>query len=138
MDGESRVARKKRRTVVLVDDVPAIREALARVIARSDQLELVGQAGDYRSALELLEAAHPDIAVVDRSMPGGDPTRGFERLRAAFPATALVLLTATPLADVEPSLLLTVHACLDKCRPLSEAVASLEAVVLPGGRPVLA
>lgn len=128
MDNERRANATGRTTVVLVDDSSAIRQALARVIARSDELELVGEAVDYPSAFELLGRVSPHVAVIDRSMPGDDPTLAIEQLRARFPATALVLLTGTPVGQVEPRLLELVEICLDKCLPLPEAVASLEAV----------
>lgn len=115
---------------MVIDDVEPIRIALARVIARSPQLRLVGQAADFPSAFELLESTAPDIAVIDRSMPGSVPTSAFQQLRARFPHTSIVLLTGTPIELIEEPLLDTVDACLDKCRPLSEAMSTLESVPL--------
>ena len=130
MDGCEGPTGERRVTIVVIDDVEPIRTALARVIERSPQLRLIGQAADFPSAFDLLESAVPDIAVIDRSMPGSDPTSAFKELRARFPRTWIVLLTGTPVELVEAPLLDTVDGCLDKCVPLSDAVASLESVAL--------
>ena len=134
MDAPEGSASQQQRTVVVVDDVEQIRLLLARLIATSPGLTLVGQATDFASAFEVIESTRPDIAVIDRSMPGPDPSSAFRLLRARFPDTVLVLLTATPADDLEPSLLSTVDTTIDKCSPLSAVLASLEAVGVAGRR----
>jgi DNA-binding NarL/FixJ family response regulator len=134
MEGREDSTGRKRRTVVVVDDYEQVRQAVARVIARRDDLSLVGQAADYPSAFELIEEARPDIVVIDRSMPGSEPAAAFLRLRERYPAMSLVLLTGLPVDQVEPGLLDVVDKAIDKCSPLSEAVASIAA--LPRRRPL--
>lgn len=115
-----------RRTVVVVDDVAQIRSMLTRVIHRSPQLRVVGEAADFEAAFELLEATMPDIAVVDRRVDDTDPVAAVAALRARFPDTVLVLLSGTPRSDVEPALLDAVDAFADKLAPLGDTVALLE------------
>jgi DNA-binding NarL/FixJ family response regulator len=55
----------KRARILLVDDHPTMREGLARVIDEADDLTVCGQAENIHGALELIEAAQPDLAIVD-------------------------------------------------------------------------
>ncbi|WP_243407748.1 response regulator transcription factor [Frankia canadensis] len=81
--------------VVLADDAPLFRDALAELLHR-DGCEVVAQAGDADGLLEAVERHRPDIAVVDIRMP---PTQRLEGLRAALllrqrhPGTGTLLLS---------------------------------------------
>jgi DNA-binding NarL/FixJ family response regulator len=55
--------------VVLADDHALVRDGLRAVLARERDIEVVGEAADGRDALSVTEAAKPDVAVVDLSMP---------------------------------------------------------------------
>lgn len=61
--------------VVVADRQPLFREAAVRAVRQRTQLRLVGEAGDGRSALRLLRAEAPDVAVVDVRLPGIDGRR---------------------------------------------------------------
>lgn len=84
----------QRTTVVVADDHPLYREAVARAVRARPDFELVGEAGDGREALERIRAAIPDVAVLDVEMPS---LRGLEIVAAlrrdAIP-TRIVLLSA--------------------------------------------
>ena len=122
-----------RRTVVVVDDDDQVRTLIARVIGRSAVLAVVGEATDFASAYDLIEATRPEIAVLDRSMPGPDAATAFRRLRGAFPETALVVLSGTPVTELEPELLGSVDAAADKCGPLERVREALETLDLRAG-----
>jgi DNA-binding NarL/FixJ family response regulator len=62
---------KERDRVLIVDDHPAVREALALRIARQPDLEVCGEAADTGDALRLLDEARPDVAVVDITLKTG-------------------------------------------------------------------
>lgn len=128
MDASEGRAVGRRSTVAVVDDVDQIRQMLVRGIGRSTALTVVGEAADFPSAFDLLEAANPDIALVDRAMDGADPVAAFAELRARFPGTSVVLLSGTPAEHVETDVLRLVDAFADKLAPLADTVALLEAV----------
>jgi DNA-binding NarL/FixJ family response regulator len=68
------MGRKKpenRARVLIVDDHPAVREALALRIGRQADLEVCGEAADMSEALRLVADTHPDVAVVDISLKTG-------------------------------------------------------------------
>ena len=62
---------KKRARVLIVDDHPAVREALAMRIGRQSDLEVCGEAADMSEALRLVADTQPDVAVVDISLKTG-------------------------------------------------------------------
>src|SRR5262249_27533726 len=65
--------RAERVGVLLVDDPPAFRKAVATLIAASDQLIVTGQAGTGESALAVLagpRAAGTGLVLIDINMPG--------------------------------------------------------------------
>ncbi len=59
---------KKRARILIVDDHPAIREALAMRIGRHPDLEVCGEAADLSEALRLVADTQPDAAVIDISL----------------------------------------------------------------------
>lgn len=61
----------KRARVLIVDDHPAVREALAMRIARQSDLEVCGEAADVGEALRQLAQTRPDVAIIDISLKTG-------------------------------------------------------------------
>ena len=59
------VARPQRVRVLVADDHPIYREGIVRAIKERPDLELVGEAGDGRDALEQIKSLTPDVAVLD-------------------------------------------------------------------------
>ena len=62
---------KKRARVLIVDDHPAVRMALALLIGQESDLELCGEAADLSEALRLVADTQPDVAVIDISLKTG-------------------------------------------------------------------
>ena len=58
--------------VLVVDDQTLIRSAIADMVSHTPDLELVGEAGDGRRAVDLTRAARPDVVLMDIRMPGMD------------------------------------------------------------------
>jgi DNA-binding NarL/FixJ family response regulator len=58
--------------VLIVDDHPAVCEALASRLGREPDLNVCGRAADLNEALRLIADTQPDVAVVDMSLPSGD------------------------------------------------------------------
>ncbi len=68
--------------IVLADDHAILRHALSRAMQQEDDMEVVGQASDGHSAVELARELRPDIVVMDISMPdlnGIEATREIQR-----------------------------------------------------------
>lgn len=79
--------------VVLVDDHTILREGLRSLLALQEDIEVVGEASDGASALELIGRVKPDVAVMDVAMPGMDGLEATRRVKKDFPETRVLILT---------------------------------------------
>jgi DNA-binding NarL/FixJ family response regulator len=77
----SRKEAEERARVLIVDDHPAVREALAIRIGRQRDLEVCGEAADMGEALRLVAGTQPDVAVVDISLKTGNGLDLIQRIK---------------------------------------------------------
>jgi DNA-binding NarL/FixJ family response regulator len=77
----SRSKLKKKARVLIVDDHPAVREALALRIGRQPDLEVCGEAADMIEALRRIADARPDVAVVDLALKTGSGIDLIKRIK---------------------------------------------------------
>ena len=80
--------------VMVVDDHPMWREAVARDLAEAG-LDVVATAGDGAEALRRLPAVRPDVLVLDLQMPQLDGVGTTRHVVAEHPATRVLVLTAS-------------------------------------------
>jgi DNA-binding NarL/FixJ family response regulator len=81
--------------LTIIDDSTLFREGLVRV-ARDLGFEVVAQAGDAQSLVELVRANAPDVAVLDIRMPPTFTTEGLvaaREIRSAFPSLGVLVLS---------------------------------------------
>ncbi len=81
--------------LTIVDDSTLFREGLVRV-ARDLGFDVIGQAGDAESLVELISADPPDVAVLDIRMPPTFTTEGLiaaREMRVAFPSIGVLVLS---------------------------------------------
>jgi two-component system nitrate/nitrite response regulator NarL len=88
------MGRNRPTSVLIADDHPLFREAIARVIAERVELELVAEASDGRSALAKIRELQPDVAVIDVRMPELDGSDVLVALREEGLRTNVVFLSA--------------------------------------------
>ena len=82
--------------VLVVDDHRLFRQGLIGLMkTRKDLVEVVGEAASGREAVRLTQALQPDVVLMDISMPEGDGIEATASIRARFPDTAVVILTAS-------------------------------------------
>jgi two-component system, LytTR family, response regulator len=79
--------------VLVVDDEPAARKGVIRLLERDPDIEVVGEARDGREAVDQVRALEPDLLFLDVQMP---ELNGFEVLAEVGPDTvpAVVFVTA--------------------------------------------
>ena len=80
-------------SVLVADDHPLYRDALATAVARHPGLELVGQAETGTRALDAIERLRPDVAVLDARMPEIEGTEILQRLQRMSLGTKVVLVS---------------------------------------------
>jgi two-component system nitrate/nitrite response regulator NarL len=90
----------RRATVYVADDHPLFREGLTRAVAHRADLELVGQAGDGRRALEEIRGLCPDVALLSVRMPEIDGLHVLQTIVRDNLSTAVVLLAAEPSSEL--------------------------------------
>ena len=79
--------------VVLVDDDDLMRAGLRSVLSSDDTIEVVGDAGDGREAVERIRGLHPDLVLMDIRMPHVDGISATREVLSAFPDVKVVVLT---------------------------------------------
>jgi two-component system, NarL family, nitrate/nitrite response regulator NarL len=86
--------------VLVADDHPAMRGALARLVSEHEALELVGEAGDGERAMAMVDDLAPDVALLDVRMPGLDGLAVLSRLRAAGSPVRVLLISGNDESEV--------------------------------------
>ena len=101
--------------VMLLEDDTAFREALAFVLAKEHELEVIAQAGSLAEARQALDG-RLDVALLDLALPDGDGTELIAELRRSNPSIKVMVLSATiwPRRVEELLLRAEVDAVLDK------------------------
>ena len=81
-------------SVLVADDHPLYRDGITRAIKARPDLELVGEAGDGRDALLLIQELAPQVAVVDINMPSLSGIQVVTALSDLESPTRVLVLTA--------------------------------------------
>lgn len=61
--------------IIIADDHPILTQGVSQILSTKDNLEIIGQATDGKTALEIIRKDKPDLAILDVQMPVMD---GFE------------------------------------------------------------
>ena len=77
--------------ILIVDDHPAVREALAIRIAGENDLVVCGEAADLAEALELAAATHPDVAIIDVVLKTASGIDLIKRLKARHATIRMIV-----------------------------------------------
>jgi DNA-binding NarL/FixJ family response regulator len=80
--------------ILIADDHALFRDGL-RSLLQAQGHEVVGEARDGKQAIELAAELHPDLVLMDVSMPGLDGVAATRELRALQPDVKVVMLTAS-------------------------------------------
>jgi DNA-binding NarL/FixJ family response regulator len=81
------------KSVLIVDDNAAIRMAMRSFLEEQPELEVCGEAVNGRNAIEKASLLHPDLIILDYSMPVMNGLEAADVLKRILPAVPLVLYT---------------------------------------------
>jgi NarL family two-component system response regulator LiaR len=80
--------------VLIVDDHAVVREGLRAFLELQDRMEVIGEAGDGREAIEEAERLRPDVILMDLVMPRLDGVEAMRELHEQVPAARVIVLTS--------------------------------------------
>jgi len=79
--------------VVVADDHPVFRMGLRRLLESVPEVDIVGEASDTASVVEVVIDTRPDVVVMDLHMPGGGGVEATQRIRRDAPEVRVLVLT---------------------------------------------
>lgn len=115
--------------ILIVDDHAIFREGIRALLTDNEELEIVGEAGDGREALEKIQQLEPDVAIMDVAMPLMDGLEATRRIHKEYPGVRVLILTQYDSKEyVLPSLRAGASGCVPKRVVASELVSAIRAV----------
>ena len=79
--------------ILLADDHAMVRQGFRLILTSQPDMEIIGEVGNGREALEAVEKLHPDVVVMDVAMPELNGIEATRRITAAFPRTRILALS---------------------------------------------
>ena len=79
--------------ILVVDDHEIVRKGLCRLIGTRSDWHVCGEAGNGREAIEKASALHPDLVLMDVSMPVMGGIEATREIRRLFPAIRVVIIS---------------------------------------------
>ena len=80
--------------VLIADDHTLVRDGTRRILEAEKDLEVVAEASNGEEAVALTSSLRPDVAIIDIAMPVLDGIEVTRQIKALYPATAVLILTA--------------------------------------------
>jgi DNA-binding NarL/FixJ family response regulator len=84
----------KRITILIAEDHTIVREGLRRMLELEGDFEVVGEAQDGRQAVELAKKLHPDVVLMDITMPMLNGLEATRQVIKSLPTTKVLILSA--------------------------------------------
>ena len=99
-----------KRKIVIAEDHKIRREGLKSLLRTIDDLEIVGEAADGLEAIRCVENYHPELLLLDLSMPKMNGISVIRDIKSRFPETKILVLT---IHESEDYILESFHSGLD-------------------------
>jgi DNA-binding NarL/FixJ family response regulator len=80
--------------IMIVDDHPLFREGLRRVLEAEDDILVEAEVADGHEAVALAREIHPDVVLLDISLPSINGLQVTREIKASVPDTVVINLTA--------------------------------------------
>ncbi len=79
--------------ILIADDHAVVRSGLRSLLSADPDLDVVGEAGDGVETLHLAGTLHPDLVLLDITMPPENGIKTAQRLKEAYPELIVLILT---------------------------------------------
>jgi DNA-binding NarL/FixJ family response regulator len=110
--------------ILLADNRSKVRFALRALLEQRRELEIVGEIVDAENLLAQAEATHPDLVLLDWSLPGVAAVDLLPALRQAYPALSVLVLSGRPEAE-DAALAAGADAFVSKADPPEQLLAAI-------------
>jgi NarL family two-component system response regulator LiaR len=84
----------KKITILLAEDHVIVRESIRQSLEKVENFEVIGEAGDGEEAAAMVEKLHPNIVIMDISMPKLNGIEATKKIKEKHPGTIILVLTA--------------------------------------------
>jgi DNA-binding NarL/FixJ family response regulator len=81
--------------ILIADDHALVRVGIKTLLEQVHGFHIVGEADNGREAIRLVRVLHPDVVILDVSMPGLNGLVALERIRTDFPHVKVIILSAS-------------------------------------------
>lgn len=82
--------------LIIADDHAVLRHGLISLLARCEDIDVVGDVADGPAAVDMVRDMQPDVIVLDISMPGPGLLRMLQQLRSAHSPLKILILSSHP------------------------------------------
>jgi DNA-binding NarL/FixJ family response regulator len=83
----------KKKSILVVDDHPLVREGLKAIIGRNSKFEVAGEAGSAREGLQMAAELKPDLVLLDISLPDQNGLELAKKIRSSLPDTRILVVS---------------------------------------------
>jgi len=119
-----------RTRILIADDHPVFRQGLISVFRNDSEFAVIGEAADGVQALELIEALHPDVLLLDLMMPRMTGLDALRELASSPKAVRTIVLTAAISREqIVQALQLGAHGIVLKDAPTEVLLKSIRTVM---------
>jgi len=87
------IAHLVKRSVLVIDDHPLLRQGLAMLINQQQDLQVCGEAANIRMAMQCIVQLRPDVVILDISLQGPDGLEVLKTIRATNPDLPVLVLS---------------------------------------------
>jgi DNA-binding NarL/FixJ family response regulator len=132
LDCACRMGHPMPKSVLVVDDNAIIRRMLCHLFASEADFEVCGEAENGRDAIEKAQALHPDLVVMDLSMPVMNGIDAARALKKSLPTVPLIVFSVY--ADVfseKEARAAGVSALVSKSERVSVLIAKARVLLYP-------
>ncbi|WOB82592.1 two-component system response regulator NarL [Providencia sp. PROV114] len=86
-------------TILLIDDHPMLRNGVKQLISLESSLQVIGEAGDGKTGIQIAEEQDPDLILLDLNMPGMNGFDTLDELRKRELSGRIILFTVSNYSD---------------------------------------